>query len=113
MRTQQSNRNPDLLEIVFADRNKTYGAYQLRRHYPAYLGRALGIGLLLVLFALALPMVLSAVSKAFPDTENTEVTIELGPPPMPEKTELPPPVPPPDPRPHSGVHIPRQWRGGR
>ncbi|MCC6462756.1 MAG: TonB family protein [Saprospiraceae bacterium] len=105
MLTEQSKPAPDLLEIVFADRNKTYGAYQLRRHYPAYLGRALGIGLLLVLFALALPIVLSAVSKAFPDTENTEVVVELGPPPKPEKAELPPPVPPPTPPPPAKATI--------
>ena len=31
----------DVLDIIFADRNKAYGAYQLRRNYPKTVGRAL------------------------------------------------------------------------
>ena len=45
----------DMLDIIFANRNKAYGAYQLRRAYNKYLGRALGIGLLLIIFFFCAP----------------------------------------------------------
>ncbi len=45
----------DALDIVFANRNRSYGAYQLRRAYNRYLGRALGIGLLLIGLGIVLP----------------------------------------------------------
>ncbi|MBK9335212.1 MAG: energy transducer TonB [Lewinellaceae bacterium] len=38
----------DLLDIVFENRNQAYGAYALRRSYPANLARALGTGILLL-----------------------------------------------------------------
>ena len=34
----------DMLDIIFANRNRAYGAYQLRRSYPWYLGRAFLFG---------------------------------------------------------------------
>src|SRR5438874_3888732 len=44
----------DLLDILFENRNKSYGAYALRKEYPKQLGRALALVLLLlaVLFLL-------------------------------------------------------------
>lgn len=44
----QPTRNHDLLDIVFANRNQAYGAYQLRRNYPDALARALGGGFLAI-----------------------------------------------------------------
>lgn len=84
----------DALEIVFAHRNKAYGAYQLRRAYPGYLARALGIGFLLILTGLVLPALLSAVSGAFPAFAEKESEITLGPPPELEKREVPLPATP-------------------
>jgi len=45
---QPSGGPRDLLDIVFANRNQTYGAYQLRRTYPDALARALGGGFLFI-----------------------------------------------------------------
>ncbi len=50
----------DMLDIIFANRNKAYGAYFLRRNYSKYLGKALATGLLLIflfffVFFLAFP----------------------------------------------------------
>lgn len=39
----------DLLDILFENRNKAYGAYSIRRAYPSHLKKALGIMLLLVI----------------------------------------------------------------
>jgi periplasmic protein TonB len=38
----------DLLDILFENRNKDYGAYSIRRAYPSHLKKALGVMLLLV-----------------------------------------------------------------
>lgn len=89
----------DTLDIVFEHRNKDYGAYQLRRAYPNYLARALGIGLLLVTFGLVLPNLLSVVSGVFPGKDLTATEIVLGTPPPPEKAATPPPPPKPTPPP--------------
>ena len=47
--TSQQILQSDLLDILFEGRNKSYGAYSLRRSYPKELMKALGVMLLLVL----------------------------------------------------------------
>ncbi|MEI6408263.1 MAG: energy transducer TonB [Bacteroidota bacterium] len=102
MRTQHLVSTPDTLEIVFANRNKAYGAYQLRREYSTNLGRAFGFGLLLIGLLLLLPRILQAISFNSKPTEAaysiTEVNIakkteelkKATPPPP--KVKTPPPV---------------------
>lgn len=85
----------DMLDIIFADRNKAYGAYQLRRSYGKYLGRALGVGMLLIVFFFMLPTLLSIVSGAMEDDKPMDVIAELGPPPDIDPNTPPPPPPPP------------------
>lgn len=85
----------DMLDIIFANRNKAYGAYQLRREYPKYLTRATGIGLLLILLAFAFPYIMSAVSGLVPKEKPVDVIAELGPPPDIDPNTPPPPPPPP------------------
>ena len=41
----------DLLDIIFENRNKTYGAYSIRKAYPSHLKKAMGIMLLMVVSA--------------------------------------------------------------
>ncbi|MDB5023431.1 MAG: energy transducer TonB [Mucilaginibacter sp.] len=45
--------NPGWLELVFANRNKDYGAYDLRKHYAGNLLRAMGIAFFSVGIAIA------------------------------------------------------------
>lgn len=47
--TAQQLLKADLLDILFENRNKEYGAYQLRREYPSHIKKALGFMLFLVL----------------------------------------------------------------
>lgn len=47
--TAQQILKADLLDILFENRNKEYGAYKLRRDYPSHLKKALGLMLLIVL----------------------------------------------------------------
>jgi protein TonB len=90
----------DMLDIIFDHRNKSYGAYQLRRSYPQYLGRALGYGMLLIIFLFALPYLSNVVSDAFKKAEKPiDVVAELGPPPDIDPNNPPPPPPPPPPTP--------------
>ena len=90
----------DMLDIIFADRNKEYGAYQLRRAYPKFVGRALGYGLALIILFFAIPFISSKVSGAFKQEEKQiDVVAELGPPPDIDPNNPPPPPPPPPPTP--------------
>ena len=63
----------DMLDIIFADRNKNYGAYRLRRDYTKYLGRAFAYGLLLIGLFFCLPYILKAVSAATEKEDRTSV----------------------------------------
>lgn len=85
----------DALDIVFAQRNRAYGAYALRREYPVNLGKALGIGLLLIGLFIALPHILKAFSGLVPEkTVVYDGDFVLGPP---RDIAAPPPTPPPPP----------------
>lgn len=87
----------DALDIVFANRNRAYGAYQLRREYPNSLGRAFVMGLSMIAIMLLLPRILTAFSGLIPEEPPTEViaettiiNVEIPPPPV----ILTPPPPP-------------------
>ncbi len=93
MNTQVFVSREDALDIVFANRNRNYGAYQLRRQYPVTLGRALGIGLLLIALMLTLPHLMKAFSgllltpeKPIEERELTRVVLSVPP-------TIPPPLP--------------------
>lgn len=89
----------DMLDIIFANRNKAYGAYFLRRSYPKYLTRAFLLALLLIFFFFGLPYILSAVGELIPKDKPVDVVAELGPPPDIDPNNPPPPPPPPPPTP--------------
>lgn len=88
----------DMLDIIFAERNRAYGAYQLRRDYPGYLLRALSLGLLLIAILLVLPRLLRAVTPA-PAEKAASIVFDPGlppdivaaQPPPPPRVETPPP----------------------
>lgn len=82
----------DALDIVFANRNRAYGAYQLRRQYPNTLARALGFGLLFIAIIMAVPYIMKAFSGMLPVADETGEVYTI--------TEVyikPPPVQPPVP----------------
>jgi protein TonB len=89
----------DMLDIIFANRNKGYGAYQLRRDYPKHLGRALLFGLLLIAFFFLLPVIMQVVGNLKLKDKPVDVVAELGPPPDIDPNNPPPPPPPPPPTP--------------
>ncbi|MBX7225798.1 MAG: TonB family protein [Chitinophagales bacterium] len=90
------NRN----DIVFENRNKAYGAYELRQRYNNYILLALLAGIGLIGLGVAGPYIASIIKKAGPKEEVTVLDYtELPPPPSVEKPPPPPKVktPPPPP----------------
>ncbi len=85
-------------EIVFERRNKTYGAYILRKYYKRNVTRALIISVLILLAGLAYPLVSSYYAqkraKYIEKVANAEF-MDMDKP----KEEAPPPPPPPPPPP--------------
>lgn len=94
------NDNLTLDEIVFENRNKNYGAYDLRKTYPRILTRAFVLGTVLFCVVAITPFVVMKIKQMNPK-ETTEVNanlIDI----IPEETiieqpkeEEPPPPPPP------------------
>jgi protein TonB len=84
----------DLLDIVFEDRNKEYGAYELRRSYNKRIARALIITASVALLALLGSVLASSMKSSGPTKfKNTEVTLQNIK--QEEKIIEPPPPPPP------------------
>lgn len=83
------------LEMVFEGRNKSYGAYELRKENPKTTLIALVIGSVAFASLLALPL----IDWSSKDKEDEKVTMvdmaKLAPPPEQPKPLVPPPPPPP------------------
>ncbi|MCZ2084757.1 MAG: energy transducer TonB [Flavobacteriales bacterium] len=103
------NSSPGLDEIVFENRNKAYGAYDLRTSYRSMLTKAFILGTVLFCVAAITPFVIMKI-KQMQAKETTEVNanlIEI----LPEqeqiieqpKDEPPPPPPPPKEEPKQEV----------
>ena len=90
------------LDIVFAGRNKAYGAYQLRNTADTDTTKALFIGSILFLLAVSSPMLISLIDTGsdaeVTRTIETEVVLSEPPPVDEEAPPPPPPVEPPPPR---------------
>ena len=93
------NSNVSLDEIVFENRNKEYGAYDLRSKYPKILTRSFLIGMLFFLLALGIPftvLTIKQMNAADKKEANVNLTEILEEDPIVEepKEEEPPPPPP-------------------
>lgn len=88
------------LDVVFAGRNKAYGAYELRKFNSKTTSRAMIIGSLLFIIMVSLPLIIRYVSGIMPEEEKEKVTeVVLQPPPPIKEEEMPPPPPePPKPK---------------
>ena len=104
------NGNPTLDEIVFENRNKEYGAYDLRKTYPKILTRAFILGTILFCLVAITPFIVMKVQQmnAKEKEEVNAQLIDI----LPEETiieepieEEPPPPPPPPPVEEQQVEI--------
>jgi protein TonB len=82
-------------DIVFANRNKAYGAYALRKDYSRTVYRALIMGSVLFLLAMATPSIISVLTPKDDEQAMVEVDLMKLPPPPIDPNEPPPPPPPP------------------
>ena len=58
----ETPQNATLDDIVFANRNKAYGAYDLRKTYPKNITRALIIGGVLFTLGVLTPTIITALA---------------------------------------------------
>jgi len=89
------------LEVVFADKNKNYGAYQLRKSNGANTTKALIIGSIIFLVLFFSPKIYSLIKGSMDQQEDqvkAQEVILAPPPPVDPKTPPPPPVEPPPPK---------------
>jgi len=84
------------LDIVFVGRNKSYGAYELRKQNPKNTTKALIFTVLLFVFAVSLPTLLNKIKNFIPKApEKVKITeVTLRPPPPVDEIKKPPVVPP-------------------
>ena len=80
-------------DIVFANRNKAYGAYALRKEYPKVVTRALIIGGILFIIGVLAPTIITALTPAPEKQAMVEVDLMKLPPPPIDPNEPPPPPP--------------------
>ncbi|WP_395810114.1 energy transducer TonB [Daejeonella sp.] len=91
---------PEWLDVVFTGRNKSYGAYDLRKDNSKTTSRAIIIGSILFILVVSLPLIVRYISGILPEDDQLKMTeVVLAPPPPINKEELPPPPPePPKPK---------------
>jgi protein TonB len=88
--------NATLDDIVFANRNKAYGAFSLRKGYRADITKATILGGALFILAMFTPSIINKLSKEKQEeAPMVEVDLMKMPPPPIDASEPPPPPPPP------------------
>ncbi|MDF2433068.1 MAG: periplasmic protein TonB [Mucilaginibacter sp.] len=85
------------IDVVFSDRNKNYGAYELRRDNGRNTRNALIIGIIVFVVAISANTILNMIEGFIPKAkEKVKITnVVLSPPPV--DLKKPPPPPPPEP----------------
>ncbi|MBS1521716.1 MAG: TonB family protein [Bacteroidetes bacterium] len=83
--------NPEWLELVFDDKNKDYGAYDLRRHYAGTMAKSMAIAFLSMAVLYTGYTVLKPKAPAVEPTIIRDYTIK--PPPMIKDEHVIPPTP--------------------
>ena len=89
-------------DIVFEGRNKSYGAFQLRRLYDKHMTRAMIIGIIMFVLLISTPNIIRLIKGFLPETQDDLVMKEVTlaePPPIDPKKPPPPPPPKVDPPP--------------
>jgi len=88
------------IDVVFTDRNKAYGAYDLRKQNPYNTNKALIIGVAAFVLAISMPTIINIIKGLIPKAdEKVKITNVVLQPPPPVNKEKPPPPPPEPPKP--------------
>lgn len=92
---------PGWIEVVFAGRNKSYGAYELRKQNASTTSKAMLIGGLFFVLSISGTTIYKYVAGIVPNVHDmfkqTEIKL-AAPPPIENKPPPPPPPPPPAPK---------------
>lgn len=86
--------------LVFENRHKDYGAFDLRMRYNSYVNRAILISSIAIILMIAIPKIYSWFNKQAAEDRVVEMDmtqLDLEAPPPVDETEPPPPPPPPPP----------------
>jgi protein TonB len=92
-----SHSIPGFDEIVFEERNKEYGAYQLRRKYNRTVMSSSLLGIILVGTAVIMPYINAKAAEMRTRHEELQVEIKMENLDQPNELVVPPPPPPPPP----------------
>ncbi|MCD8740946.1 TonB family protein [Mucilaginibacter roseus] len=89
------------IDVVFSDRNKAYGAYELRKSNSKRTGQALLIGVTVFVLVVSMPTIINKIKGFIPKApEKVKITdVVLTPPPPVDQTKKPPPPAPEPPKP--------------
>jgi protein TonB len=89
------------IDVVFSSRNKSYGAYELRRDNSKNTSRALIYAIVFFVVVISLPTIIAKIKGFIPKAdEKVKITdVVLLPPPPVDQTKKPPPPPPEPPKP--------------
>lgn len=88
------------IDVVFTDRNKAYGAYELRRDNGRNTRKALIIGVIVFVVAISANTIIDMISGFIPKgKEKIKITNVVLSPPPPDLKKPPPPPPPEPPKP--------------
>jgi len=93
--------NQQWIDVVFTDRNKAYGAYELRKNNGRNTRTALIIGVIAFVLILSANTIVNAIMGFIPKAkEKVKITNVVLQPPPPDLKKPPPPPPPEPPKPH-------------
>ncbi|MDO9579198.1 MAG: energy transducer TonB [Bacteroidales bacterium] len=94
---KEKNRVPALVDIVFEERNKEYGAYSIRKKYHRTVIIAMLIGILIFSTAVITPYLNAKALENREKRKERQVEIRMENLDQPTETVAPPPPPPPPP----------------
>ncbi|MEI6122852.1 MAG: energy transducer TonB [Bacteroidota bacterium] len=83
----------NLDEIVFRNRNKEYGAYELRKNYKKFVTRSVIISAIFLVLAVLIPFII--FKQSYSANQDQEVSVNLENMNKPKEENAPPPPPPP------------------
>jgi protein TonB len=94
---KEKKKYPSLDDIVFENRNKEYGAYDIRRRYSRTMSLSILIGIIVVLTAAIVPYIRAKNIAQIKQRDANEVIAEMANDLQQEEAAPPPPPPPPPP----------------
>jgi periplasmic protein TonB len=95
--TENIKSDSTLEDIIFQNRNKAYGAYDLRKIYNKTFTRSFLMGSAAFIFAMFIPTLYASLNKPKAEEPKTLANVMKIPPPPMDKAVPPPPPPPPPP----------------